>query len=232
VNLLERDRVTRFLVSNFSRSESVRPPHSSQLKIPFSLSASERTSIYGPDLEIGGFGPLFGGALLLAASLVAALLITPATRSSAVPALLVTGGVLASVLMHSETWWARFVPQAWLMLIPVSAVGLSLSRRSLQWWLAAACVLVALVNTAIMGASAARRHLLYRQAVEASLQEIGSAPQPVSVYLDTFPPLRRRLQEAGIQFTIVHSPPKATANPRTIPAPGNQALWYVSSAAK
>lgn len=232
VNLFDRDRVTRFLVSNFSESESVRPPRSSQLKIPFSLSASERTSIYGPDLEVGGFGPLFGGALILVAVSAAALLLTPATRSAAVLALLITGGLFASVLMHSETWWARFVPQAWLMLIPVSAVGLSLSRRSAQWWLAATCVLVALANAALTGASAVRLQFAYRQAVEASLEEIGSAPQPISVYLDTFPPLRRRLQEAGIQFTIVHSPPKTSANARAIPAPGNQAFWYVSSAAQ
>ena len=56
-NLLHADRVSRFLVSSFSRSETVRPPKGTRVKFPLSIGPQERRGLYSADLESGGFGP-------------------------------------------------------------------------------------------------------------------------------------------------------------------------------
>ena len=67
-NLSESDRFTRFFVSNFSRSELVRPPQSTRLKFPLSIERLELRGLYGADIESGGFGPLYGACCCWPAS--------------------------------------------------------------------------------------------------------------------------------------------------------------------
>ncbi len=60
-------RPTRFFVGLFARADehNVAP----MLKWPFGLGASELRAVGYPDVRIGGFGPLFGLAVLLAAAI-------------------------------------------------------------------------------------------------------------------------------------------------------------------
>ena len=95
-NLLHADRVTRFVVSNFARSEPVRPPQSTRTKFPLSIGSEERRGLYGADLESGGFGPLYGALLLLAGVGGLALCIRRSTRP--------TGGI---VLITAGCIWRR-----------------------------------------------------------------------------------------------------------------------------
>jgi hypothetical protein len=225
VNLTDGNRVTRFFVSSFSRSEAVRPPRATQLKFPFWIGREERHGSYGADLEAGGFGPLYGALLLLAGAGAVALVAHPSTRHSGGMVLLLGSCLFLSMFVHSETWWARFVPQAWLLPILVAVPSLCSPRRSVQRWLGYGLVVLASANLLVVGANVGWRQLVNARATRRSLQEMSAARQPVTVYLGIFTPLRRRLTEAGIRFRTVDTSPEPHDLRHTIPAPGNQTFW-------
>jgi hypothetical protein len=226
VNLTNRNRVARFLISNFSRTEALRPPNGTRLKWPLWVTNAERSSAYAADLESGGFGPLYGGLLLLAAVAAVGLVADPATRSGAGWAVLIGSCVLATVFVHSETWWARFVPQAWLLPMLLSVRGLCSLRHSRHWWLGCALAVVATANLLIVGAGVARREWVSARDVRTALREMSLAEQPVTVYFGSFTSLRERLLEAGVQFTAVEVPPEELHARHVIPTPGNQTFWF------
>jgi hypothetical protein len=225
-NLSESNRFTRFLVSNSSRSEPVRPPHSTRLKFPLSITRGEIRGLYGADIESGGFGPLYGAMLLLAGLGAVSLWARRSTRPAAGIVLLIGGCVLVSVFVHRETWWARFVPQAWLLPVLVMIPSLCSPRRSFQWWLGSGLVGLATINLLIVGANVGWRQLKYARDTQRSLREM-SAAQPVNVYLGSFRSLRQRLSEAHVDFQMLETPPESGLR-HPIPAPGHQTFWLES----
>lgn len=225
-NFTDADRFTRFLMSNFSRSEHVRAPDITRLKFPLSVEASELRGIYGPDMESGGFGPLYGALFLLAAAASVVLISNPASRTSGSLVLLAVSCVLVSVFVHGETWWARFVPQAWLVPMLVAIGSLTLPRRSPAAWLGYALLVLAAANVLLIGANVGWRELTYARMTNDSLQQMSAADRPVSVYLFPFLSLRQRLHERGVDFTIVETPPEPGSPRQAIPSPGNVAFWF------
>jgi hypothetical protein len=225
VNLTELGRVTRFIVAAFSTTEPVRPPRSTQLKFPLWIAPVEWRGVYGADTESGGFGPLYG-ALLLLATATALTLVFPRASSHAAAAVIVAACLMATMFVHTETWWARYVAQAWL--IPMLFVAPALSTapggppRVMGWGLAA----LATANVLIVGANVAWGQLVYARATAASLGSAAAAPQPVNVYVGPFRPMRRRLVEAGVRFRMHDEPPPSGAVAHPLPAPSNQAVWF------
>jgi hypothetical protein len=226
-NLSESDRVTRFLVSNFSRSELVRPPRSTRLKFPLSIERGELRGLYGADIESGGFGPLYGAALLLACVGGISLWVGRSTRPAGGIVLIAAGCLLVTMFVHRETWWARYVPQAWLLPMLVMIPSLCTPRRSFQWWLGGGLAVLATINLLIIGANVGWRQINYARDMRESLQNMAAAA-PVDVYLGSFRSLRQRLREAGLDFQMVEAPLDSERR-HAIPAPGNQAFWLQSS---
>ena len=91
-------------------------------KVPFSITRAELPTSAGFDVRTSGFGPLFGGPAPLAAALLA--LAWRADRSRARPATGLLVVLVASALAIPDPWWARLVPQLWL--VPVVVAGLAL----------------------------------------------------------------------------------------------------------
>jgi hypothetical protein len=227
-NLLHADRFSRFLVSSFSRSETVRPPHGTRAKFPLSIGPQERRGLYSADLESGGFGPLYGALLLLAGVAAVTLCINRSSRRVAGVVLLIAGCVLATIFVHRETWWARYIPQAWLLPMLIAIPSLCAPRRSVQWWLGAGLVGLAVVNLSVVGANVGWRQLKYARDIRVALQQMSSTAPPVTVYLGPFRSLRQRLTEARIDFRMIETPTDSgvTGHARNaIPTPGNVAFW-------
>lgn len=227
-NLTNQNRISRFFISNFSRSEPTgRPPSATRLKFPFWIYSSERGgSIWVQSPEAGGFGPLFGAILVLTAIASAALVSNASARSSTSGALLIAGGLAITVFAHGETWWARYVAQAWLVP-PVIAVACLLARKhSRIWWLGCILVAVCAVNVLFVGSYSTWYQWKYAQETRRSLHEIATFRQPVIAYLGPFHSLRERLGEAGIKARVVKLAPVAEPNRRhqLIPSPSHLAF--------
>jgi hypothetical protein len=226
-NLSESDRFTRFFVSSFSRSELVRPPRSTRLKFPLSIERVELRGLYGADIESGGFGPLYGASLLLACVGGVSLWARRSTRPVGGIVLIIAGCLLVSMFVHRETWWARYVPQAWLLPMVVMIPSLCSPRRSFQWWVGGGLAGLAAINLLIVGANVGWRQMTYARDTHESLQEM-TAAQPVDVYLGSFRSLRQRLREADLDFRMLETPSGSRVR-HAIPAPGNHAFWLESS---
>ena len=138
INLAEKDRFSRFLIANFSRSEHVRPPRATTLKFPLRFELKERSAWSVPGPEAGGFGPFYGALLLMAGAGVCLLLPNAATRHRLVPVWLIGGCLLVSIFVHGEGWWARVRPQAWLLPLLVIVCLLTTGRAG-YLWLAGSC---------------------------------------------------------------------------------------------
>jgi len=105
-------QVVRALMSQ-SSDQDEQPP---RLKFPLSVHRSEIAAFGTVDTRIGGLGPLFGGALLIAGALVAFAAVK--RRPGALVLALVTLGIFLSTLTIPFGYYSRYAPQLWLAAIP------------------------------------------------------------------------------------------------------------------
>ena len=123
----EMNMIEKFTVSLFSRTQNVTYEMEGPfLKWPIKLYKSEVGELFAPDVRIGGFGPFFAliflGSLVL---LIAALIIfIKKEKNNLKYIILPTLTVIISMILVGENWWARYVPQ--LYLLPVGALILSI----------------------------------------------------------------------------------------------------------
>ncbi len=165
-----------------------------RLKIPFRVEAAEWEVFHLPDVRIGGWGPLFGGMVLL--GVLAALLAGGGSRE-----LRWTGfaaaAILVSALLVPHPWFARYVPQVWCL--PFLAVPVAFAARRRPAMVVAVLVLALGATNAVAVAHAnvvgtIRNH----RGMKTLLTDLGRTDSPLRVNLTPFRSYRARLEELGI----------------------------------
>jgi hypothetical protein len=151
------------------------------------------------DLRIGGFGPLFG--ITIALTLLAAILLIRGPRNG-IGFAVVALGALLSIVVNPQMWWARYVPQMWLLPILVATAA-----RRLQIAKALALIIVLLMGVTSLIAVIGRATSSYvvTQSYKNNWKRIGDAPLLVhasasEIYF--FPTLSYRLHEEGTTFEV------------------------------
>jgi len=176
-------------------------------KFPFWLNRRELALFEDlcPDPRAGGFGPLYGAFLILA-GISGGLL-----WSQARPPLGAWFPVLPTVIgvMLSQPWWARWVPQAWLipifLLLPLlaSTGGLAGWRKTLPALAVAAGVLNSLLIFLFYSVGCFR----FQSVLDSQLRFLKSLPAPLSVYMPRFSSNRAWLIRENINFQLISQPP-------------------------
>ncbi len=192
----ERNRLEKLCRSLYSESSNERNKPA-QLKLPFACSNSEIHCFNDPDTRIGGFGPLFGAALLL--SFAIPVITWRTRRKDTIQAILLLLLVLVTVLVNPECWWARYVPQLWA--VPVILVALGMAGSPLSGRVSALLVaLILAVNSCLIGYVATT--FCYRQTedLRTQLQDLSDRGVLFDADLGPFPSNRARLKETGLQF--------------------------------
>lgn len=194
----EMNRWEKLFITTFAKSENIGVEHSSQLKLPFTGSAEEVKIFISPDVRVGGFGPLFGAASLLGCFVLIGIVLYQKSRS--VPLLVVIGLLFATVVVNPECWWARYVPQLWMIPLLLALAGMESKKRFLQFgsWL---LVAVLAVNLFLVGAGHIAGQRYANRLLEQQLAEIKESRKTILVDFHYFVANRIRLQEAGIHFT-------------------------------
>jgi hypothetical protein len=173
------------------------------IKMPFTVAREEIEVFVLPDVRVGGWGPLFGGVCLFAASTLMVVGVR-SRRWLQVGGLSVTCLVVAVIILP-HPWFARLVPHGWLaplVVIPVAwACGFRLPRV-----LATATLATALVNVALVTVGYVPATLRHSALIKDRLQQLRLIPQPVAVNLHPFPSNRARLNEMGVAFTEDENP--------------------------
>jgi hypothetical protein len=201
-NLVGRSRVVRLAYGMFGRPGTA--PYVTQdaaLMWPFAATTRDFALYYFHDVRIAGFGPLFSGALLLAAALTVFGCARRELPCGVV--LLLCGAILASLLVSTHTWWARYGPHLWwLPIVPVAA-ALRLDGRSVLRRAAIAIAWLLLIDTLAVTVVHARWEWRSTQALRRQLADLRTAG-PMTVNLGYFDvPVAERLHAAGIAFDAV-----------------------------
>ncbi|MCG7316675.1 hypothetical protein [Brevibacillus laterosporus] len=192
-----KNQFEKFFVSLFAKSENIIRPNESTMKWPFTVAFEEFQAFIGADARLAGFGPLFGGAVLLTCLVSFALFLR--SRQLAKPVFIVSGIIFLTVFINPECWWARYVPQLWFVPILIAMVGLETDKQFTKyasWFLI--CTLS--INLLLVGATQTIAQTFFNAQVNLQLHEMKKSKQPVLVDFQHFNSNRIRLEKAGIEF--------------------------------
>lgn len=204
------DTLTKDFRSLFSRSEGdIAQPI--VYKIPFTISQSELIAFYYPDTHVAGFGPFFGGVILLIL-LALAVSINQIRHSWPKVATVAILGVLIfiSVFINPEAWWARYVPQMWLLpILGVFIVGIVANRR-LQHTLVNLILAALLLNCVIVltanVSQQARASNLIQQGLT-QLKHNNDLGLTIPIKFDVFVADRILFDSVQLRYTVVDQLP-------------------------
>jgi len=113
-----KSRFANFFISYSARSfggAADSPRLRQVMKIPFTINKKEIKNANDPELSVAGFGPFFSGALILCLILLMSMTIRNRQEQIFRTAIFILGFLLFSIFIIPDPWWARFVPQIWLI---------------------------------------------------------------------------------------------------------------------
>ncbi len=155
------------------------------------------------DMRIGGFGPWFSLGLLLAAGAFALACLQGLRGPPLALALLLPAAALTLTQLFPEPWWARYVPQFWL--VPLALAGAALlapqvgrASRALGGLALGVLGCNAVLVAALYGAGHTVRELDGRTQLE-SLAALSAAHGELAVDWGGEPALAQRLAAAGVR---------------------------------
>jgi hypothetical protein len=204
----------RAFMSYFSRTGS--GYHASAvLKVPFSLSGTELNALAVPDARLGGFGPLFSGALVLTLALAAAIGLLEHNNGPALTALGAAGGLLAIAIAMPEAWWARFAPYVWWIPGLAGLSGLYCRRRTLN--ILGVIIAVTLLTNSALTAYFTLRPLHWQSSeIRSQIAEMRRVGKPLLVFYGNSPARFALIAEAGAKIIPSSSPLLSSCGPKII----------------
>ena len=201
------DRLQVFLMSYMAPTEIV--PDRVKTKPLFWLTRPELSVFEDltPDARAGGLGPLYGTMLVL--SLIAAGTLFfwhGLTLASLFPIL-----PLVISLGLTQTWWARWAPQGWLLpvalLLPV-VVCLNQKGGGIKRWLTALAVFTGLLNSGLILLFYSIGCVKAQRVLNSQLAFLKTFPQPIAVYMPQFKSNRIWLIREKVEFALVDKAPR------------------------
>ena len=114
-----KSKIEKFLISTFSRTENVTYKDTPKLKLPIKVYRSEIDNLYIPDARMAGFGPL--SALVFIVSIVlfitSGIILIKKEKENSKYLILPLISIIISAILVGESWWARYIPQFYLLPI-------------------------------------------------------------------------------------------------------------------
>jgi len=197
------------------------------LKPPFTFDRDELSVFFDPNVRIGGWGPLFGGVVILSLLLLG---VTTVRRPRcAVWLVIAVAPIVLSVLVNPICWKARYAPQSWIVPPILAAMTLAFrygtrspsetevnasgestvgrnrpcAPRRVETVLASAVLLTAACNSMLVAWIHVPGVIAHSAPLKARLLELGQRRHELELNLDPFRSNRVRLAELGIEFTEV-----------------------------
>ncbi len=187
------------------------------IKVPFSIARSEIRPYLGFQTPIGGFGPWFGGILIVALVVACVLLINATTRRdrTVLAAIFAAAVIGFSGAINPEAWWARYSPQLWL--VPL-VILLAAAYRGADRWLrtlSMLAVVALLVNAAFVASISFANVVHARLEIDAALDEAAAWPNGALVSMGAYDQDFRKFSDRGIRYRLV--PATAVPDGKVVP---------------
>jgi hypothetical protein len=216
-NFRGRGPVHSLLLSIFSRSSDEfiaegRTVGPGCLKLPFTVSRAELETFATVGAKVGGWGPLFGGIILMTGAALMLLLRRRQPVTPFVALLLLLATVTLSILALPDHWYARYAPH--LCLIPLATTAYLLlwespGMRRFAWVIAGTMAL----NVALVAAPCFRATFIKTQALNRQLAELAERKEPVRVCFGELHFNRVRFRSLGIKYEQIPPPPNVEGTP-------------------
>lgn len=154
----KKNSIEKFFISLFSVTKNVTYDGGDPtLKSPLKVYRSEISELYSCDVRIGGFGPLF--ALTIIISLILSIIfvykLAKNEKKNIKIVVLTVLAIIISMALLGESWWARYVPQFYLIPVGVLLLGVYTSKyfnyRKIQTCLSLVLLGVMMLNIACFG---------------------------------------------------------------------------------
>jgi len=202
------DRLQVFLMSYMAPTEII--AEKVKTKFPFWLNRRELSVFEDltPDARAGGFGPLYGACLILA---VASLGFIFFGRAPSLASCFPLVPVLLSVSL-TQTWWARWAPQGWLIplcfILPALTCFQKKTGRKKWWWIPGSAVFAGLLNSGLILLFYSFGCVKVQRVLESQLSFLKKLPAPLRVQMPYFMSNRIWLIRNGLTYELqADSPP-------------------------
>ena len=203
------NQLSKFFISFFSHTDnlhlSVAKDPQINPKIPFTLNKTDLFNASKPYVVfIAGMGPFFSGICLSAIAIFGFCFWRLKNWKGVLPFIIMSGTILFSVLIISEAWYARYVPQLWfipLILLIASEIYKSKTVSRIRNVL----YIIMLVNISFCLASFP--YVYYKTAqIKYELSQLKASQQTIPVEFTYFTSNRARFIEYQIPFREVKLP--------------------------
>lgn len=205
-NLGEKNRIEQFLTSIFSYTSNDRSKEPI-IKIPFSVVPSELVAGESVDIRVGGFGPLFGAAVIVVYSLILINIRELLSKRYIISHVFLIAILFSSVIINPEPWWARYIPQMWLIPIYILSLLFYIQKSKNRWLgiLNMFGISILAVNIILTSYPYLTSQHEKNMALKTQLNVLSSYSQKkeISVYFDRFRSNRIRLSEYNINFSEI-----------------------------
>lgn len=242
-NFSGKNSIFLLFYSIFSRSDNVRgADKAAYLKIPFTFSKDELKAFTDTNAKQGGFGPLFGGSILLSFLVIFWALITlgkevrwrhnnknlngrqqygennSALATLGVP-LFCLAVILVTCLINPASSLARFIPQMWLF--PIFAFFLTYNSNNKPIRIIGyLIILVLLFNNILIGITYYKYNLEITRLYKDRLEKFAttSKQDPIKFYFGDFKSSHtHRFDKFGINYEIIENKEDCNNGQRILP---------------
>ena len=205
-NFLNQNRFVKLGYSVLSKTTN-QLRENPELKIPFSIYKREIAALGYTDSRYGGFGPLFGGTILL----IMLYGVTACRWRRRVFVLFLTGigFILFSILINPEAWWARLSPQLWLLpLLFITACFYTSNHKKINRYTAWVMIAILLVNCGVVFGSYLGYNLEMNGIYKKQLSRMGNVSKGMNIEYGVDPSavslsLEYRLKSYGVRFQFM-----------------------------
>ncbi|WNN76876.1 hypothetical protein RKS58_03295 [Lysinibacillus capsici] len=199
--LSDLNRIEKMYVSIFSETYNGLEEEP-KTKFPLSVSKEEIFYSKATDTRIGGFGPLFGLIVILTLCL-SLIYYRKIDKEQGYVFLILVAVIMISIMINPEPWWARYVPQLWI--IPLLFVLLIVINK-IKSYVAYAILLVYMLNILIIGYATMGDLYNSQMAMEDQLESLKAySNEAIPIEFGVYEANRARLEEYGINFKKVDS---------------------------
>ena len=210
--LRNKNQLHKFIISFFSHTDNLHLTETRdpviKSKIPFTFNKTDIFNASKPYVVfMAGLGPFFSGLFLSSLIIFGYWFRRLRDRKTALPVTGMAGTILFSVLIISEAWYARYVPQLWffpLILLIATETDQSKTISRIRNFLYG----LMLVNISFCFASFP--YVYYKtEQIKYELEQLKASGQTIPVEFTYFTSNRARFAEYKIPFREVHIPDSA-----------------------
>ena len=221
----------KFLISLFSESDNINYASNREptIKIPFTVKQKEIELFKIPDTRIAGWGPLFSGILIL--SLV--IFIRGKYEKKLISIFIL--GIIITILINPEAWWARYTPQLYIIPIIVFLVFVYDMRNlkkeqkyfKLKNVISAMLIILCILNISLITYTYIESNIKSTKLISSELNKLRNEKIEIYVESDVFEKSSiRKLQENDIDYKIIS---EKDENRKWIPLTMSRGTIYYST---